>query len=778
MSDIKQIAVIGSGVMGMGIAALAANAGYDVLLLDIVPKDASDRNMLAKGAIDKALKAKIPAFTHKRNAKRVTPGNLEDDLKKLGECDWIIEVVLERLDIKHDVYKKIDAVRKKGSIVSSNTSTIPLEKLTDGMSDSFKQDFLITHFFNPPRFMRLLEIITGPATKKDVKERIEAFAEVNLGKGLVQCKDTPGFIANRIGVYWLMVALYDAIEMGISVEDADAVMSRPIGVPKTGVFGLFDLIGIDLMPLIAKAMLDTLPANDVFRTIYHEPELVTKMIADGYTGRKGKGGFYRLGENRTKEAVNLSTGEYAPAKKSKLSSVGAAKGGLRALIEHEDIGGKYARRVLTKFLHYTASLVPEISDEITSIDDAMRYGYSWKYGPFELIDKLGTKDESGTAYFAKLCEEFGLSVPPIIAAANGKPFYQVEGANKEFLDGKGIYHKIAVPKDAWSLEDIKRNSKPVKKTGSASLWDVGDGVLCLEFTSKMNSIDPDILSLLEECTNIVPQNHRALMIGGDGDNFSVGANLGFFLYACNVAAFGMMSDAIRQGHRTMMALKYAPFPVVGAVHGMALGGGCELTLHCDAAQAHIETYTGLVEVGVGVIPGWGGCKEMLVRHMAKERRGFGGSMPKLRNLFEIIGMAKVSGSAHEAQDMLILNDKSRISMSRARLLNDAKNLALDLSKNYAAPEPAEVHLPGPAAKLALMLAIKGMAALGKVSAHDTRIMEALGTVLTGDKADIKKPVSEQDLLDLEHDMFMSLIQTKPTLDRIEHMLETGKPLRN
>ena len=369
--NIEKIAVLGSGVMGSGIAALCANAGYDVLLLDIVPDGAADRNALASGAIAKQLKGKMPGFTHPRNAKKVTAGNFEDDLEKLAEVDWIIEVVIEKLEIKHSVYEKIEKVRKKGSIVSSNTSTLPLEKLIEGQPDSFTEDFMTTHFFNPPRFMPLLEVVKSPTMDEKRYQAICDFGDRALGKTIVEAKDTPGFLANRIGVYWLMVALYDAIEMGIAVEDADAIMSKPMGIPKTGVFGLFDLIGIDLMPHIAKAMLDTLPEKDVFRAIYQEPELVTKMIADGYTGRKGKGGFYMLDEKRNKLAKNLKSGEYAPAKKSKLESVQAGRLGLAAVLGHKDIGGQYAASVMLKVLHYAASLVPEISDTIRNIDDAM-----------------------------------------------------------------------------------------------------------------------------------------------------------------------------------------------------------------------------------------------------------------------------------------------------------------------------------------------------------------------------------------------------------------------
>jgi 3-hydroxyacyl-CoA dehydrogenase len=391
--EIKKIGVLGSGVMGSGIAAHVANAGIPVVLLDIVPKEGG-RSSLTEKAIERQLANKPPGFVHKDRAKLVTCGNLEDDLKKLSECDWIIEAVLEKLEVKQDVYRKIDSVRKPGSVISSNTSTLPIHELMKGLPDAFAKDFMITHFFNPPRFMRLLEVVRGEKTRTDAFEAISRFADVTLGKGIVECNDTPGFIANRIGVYWMTLGLLEAIRLGISVEEADAVMGKPVGIPKTGVFGLFDLIGIDLMPLIAREMLNTLPADDAFRKHYNEPALVTKMIADGYTGRKGKGGFYRInkqGEKKIKEVINLATGEYAAqGGKVSLASLDASKaGGLRALMSHDDIGGQYAWAVLSGTLHYAASLIPEIADGITGVDDAMRMGYNWKYGPFEMIDKLG-----------------------------------------------------------------------------------------------------------------------------------------------------------------------------------------------------------------------------------------------------------------------------------------------------------------------------------------------------------------------------------------------------
>ncbi len=795
MTDIQQVAVLGSGVMGASIAALIANSGTNVMLLDIVPDGAEDRNVLAKGAIDKLLKGKPSGFTHKRNARRITPGNLEDDLDALNRADWIVEVVIEKLEIKQDVYRKIDAVRKQGSIVSSNTSTLPLAALVHGMPDRFQRDFMITHFFNPPRFMRLLELVAGPKTDSAQLETIRRFCDVNLGKGVVDCKDTPGFIANRIGCFWLMQALKSAFDLGITVEEADAVMGRPLGFPKTGVFGLFDLIGIDLMPLIAQSFLTTLPKDDAFRDIAAEPELVKNMIADGYTGRKGKGGFYRLnkeGGKKVKEAIDLANGEYHTANKPKLESVQAAKAGLAALLTHDDIGGRYARAVMLPTLAYTASLIPDISDDIVAVDEAMRMGYNWKYGPFELIDRMQAKGQPGTAVFAHLLAEDGMNVPDIIANAKGQPLYTSKGPDAFCLNLKGDYNTLPIDKEAYWLGEITRDATPLAKNASAALWDIGDGVACLEYRSKMNSIDLDIITMIEQSVEIVGKDFKGLVIGNDADNFSVGANLGFVLYASNVAAWDQIEEVIAKGQQAMMGLKYAPFPVVGSLAGMALGGGCETILHCDAVQACMESYIGLVEVGVGLIPGWGGCKEMLLRYavhhtekaakagMPSQGEGTipGGPMPVISEAFEMISLAKVAESAEQAQDMQIIRTPSRISMNRKRLLHDAKLLCLDLAKDYHAPEPQSIHLPGATADAALNMAVETFVKNGKATAHDEVVAKTLARVLSGGETDMLSPLSEQDLLDLERQHFIELIKTPGTLARIEHMLETGKPLRN
>lgn len=772
MTAIKKIAVIGSGVMGSGIAAHIAGSGTPVILLDIVPAGAESHNVLSEKAVEKQLANKPSGFVHPKVARLVTCANLEDNLDMLADCDWIIEAVLERLDVKQDVYRKIDAVRKAGSVISSNTSTLPLKTLTGGMPEAFKQDFMITHFFNPPRFMRLLEVLGGEQTRKEAVLAVQQFADVKLGKTVVHCKDTPGFIANRIGVYWMMLGLIEAMRLGISPEQADAVMGKPVGMPRTGIFGLFDLIGIDLMPLIAKAMLATLPENDAFRTLYQEPELVKKMIEDGYTGRKGKGGFYRMnkqGEKKTKEVIDLKTGEYKPVKgKVELASIEAAKNGIGALLTHPDIGGQYAASVLGETLHYAASLIPEISDDIAAVDAAMKLGYSWKYGPFEMIDKIGVDN------FSKMLQAHGKTIPPILAS--GKKLYSVQDTYKAALGLNGDYIPIIPPAGTLMLGDIKINKKPVTKNASASLWDIGDGIACLELTSKMNSVDPDILSLIEQTIGLVKKDFRGLVIGNDADNFSVGANLGFMLMAANIAAWKQIEDVIRAGQHAMMALKHASFPVVSSLAGMALGGGCEMVLHSNAVQAHVESYPGLVEVGVGLIPAWGGCKEMLLRHMDVGNPA--NAMPTISKVFEMIGTAKTGGSALEAKDMKILRDSDGVSMNRTRVLADAKARCLSMVDSYEAPAPQSLRLPGESGKVALFMAIDGFAASGKATPHDVVVSRVLAQVLTGGDSDIADEISEQKILDLELAGFMELVKTRGTIARIEHMLQTGKPLRN
>ncbi len=768
--------------MGAGIAAQIANAGVPVLLLDIVPKGAPatagaqppGRNALAEGAVAKMLKTEPAPFMSPRAAKLVTTGNIEDDLAQVADCDWIIEAVVERLDVKQALYRKLDAVRRPGTAVSSNTSTIPLGRLTEGMSETFKRDFLITHFFNPPRYMRLLEIVTGPSTDEALAAAVGQFADAMLGKSVIRCKDSPGFIANRLGVYWLQVGVIEAIDAGLTVEEADAVIGRPMGIPKTGVFGLIDLVGLDLMPHINASLAQTLAPGDAFHAANRDLPLITKMIAGGYTGRKGKGGFYRLnrtGGAKLKEAIDLSTGDYRAERKPDLVELKDGGKNLRALLSAPGKAGHYAWRVLGQTLAYAASLIPEASDQVDAIDEAMRLGYNWQWGPFELIDKLGS------GWLADRLRQEGLAVPPLLEAARDKTFYRFAEGRRQVLGSDGVYRDVLRPDGVLMLEDIKRVSKPVLKNASAAVWDLGDGVLCFEFTSKSNALDADIIALLGKTIPLVQAKYKALVIYNEGRNFSVGANLGLAIFAANIAAWGEIEKLIAGGQQAYKALKYAPFPVVSAPSGMALGGGCEILLHSDAVQAHAESYIGLVECGVGVVPGWGGCKEMLSRWTTCGLLAHG-PMPAPTKVFETVSTATVSKSAAEAKDLQFLRPDDGITMNRYRLLADAKARALKLAADYTPPKPVDLKLPGSAGKLAFTMAAEGFHRRGAATDHDMVVADALAGVLSGGDADVTDVVTEDQLLTLERAAFMRLMKTAGTLARIEHLLATGKPLRN
>lgn len=766
--SIKKVGVIGAGLMGSGIAAQVANAGVPVVLLDLVPG-------FAAKAVAGLLKSEPAAFMHARNAKLVTTGDLGTDLGLVADCDWIIEAIIERPDAKRDLYAKLDAVRKPGSVVSSNTSTIPLDHLIQDLPATFAADFMITHFFNPPRYMRLLETVTGPTTRAEAAAEISAFADMSLGKSVISCKNTPGFIANRIGTLWLTAGVRHAIDHGLTVEEADAVAGRPMGVPKTGIFGLIDLVGLDLMPLVSGSLLRTLPEADAYHAVYREEALTTRMIAEGRTGRKAKGGFYTMkgrGAERQKLSVDLTTGEYRPEQKPRLVSVEEAGRDLRKLAEHTDRGGRYARALLLDTLSYAASLVPDIADTIEAVDAAMKLGYNWKDGPFELIDRVGA------AWLADALRKDGRPVSKLLDAVGDRRFYRVEAGQLQQFGTDGAYHDIQRAPGVLLLSDIKRRSKPLAKNGSASLWDIGDGVACLEFTSKMNSLDPDIMSLIGRTIGMGKKGaFKALVIHNEGTNFSVGANLGLALFAANIALWGEIEGLVEAGQKAYRALAAAPFPVVGAPSGMALGGGCEVLLHCHAVQAHAETYMGLVEVGVGLIPGWGGTTTMLKRWQANKKFPKG-PMPAVAKAFEMISTAQVSKSAAEAQELLFLTANDRITMNRDRLLADAKARALSLVADHKPAEPVTLKLPGAAGRAALHLAVQGFVGAGKATPHDVIVCEGLAEILTGGPADPIEDTPDDKIYALERSVFMKLIRHPASLARVEHMLETGKPLRN
>ncbi|MGR9013815.1 MAG: 3-hydroxyacyl-CoA dehydrogenase NAD-binding domain-containing protein [Gammaproteobacteria bacterium] len=770
--DIKKVAVIGAGVMGAGIAAHIANAGISVYLLDIIPKEGDKRNSIAEAAIAKMLKAEPAPFMHKNNARLVTPGNIEDHLHWLIDVDWVIEAVIENPSIKQSLYRKLEGVCRPDTLISSNTSTLPLKLLTRDMPDSFKQRFMITHFFNPPRYMRLLELVSGSETRPELVDALSRFADINLGKESVTCKDTPGFIGNRIGIYWLQCGLLKAIELGLTVEQADAVMSLPFGIPKTGVFGLLDLVGLDLIPHILGGMKLALPKEDAFHQVNKLPESVQTMIADGYTGRKGKGGFYRLNKidgKRVKESISLQSGAYQRSDKFILPVMPKTQDQLKAFLTSDDALGRFAWQVLSNTLVYSAGLIPEIADDLVSIDTAMRLGYNWKYGPFELLDRIGVD------WFVDRLLAENREVPPLLA--NRHSLYKVESGKRLYADLSGNYQPVRIKDGVLLLADIKLQAPAVLENPSASLWDIGDGVACLEFHSKMNTLDMDSLALVRQSVEKVKSDFSALVIYNDADNFSAGANLTLLVQAIHAQDWSAVEQLIKQGQQTYQALKYAPFPVVAAPSGLALGGGCEILLHCDAIQAHAELYVGLVEVGVGLVPGWGGCKEYLRRWLEFARRP-GGPMPAIAQAFETIGMAKVSKSAAEAKELLFLSTTDGITMNKDRLLAHAKAKALKLLPDYEPPNPGSYPLPGAGAKASMEIAITHLNRAGKITAYDVDISRQLAEVLSGGLCDITEPLTEDDILNLELKAFVHLVQQPGTLARLEHLLKTGKPLRN
>lgn len=775
MADtINKVCVIGAGVMGAGIAAQVANAGVPVLLLDIVPKDGADRDAIAKGAVAKMLKTEPAAFMSPAAAKLVETGNIEDHLGKVAECDWIVEAVVERLDIKQALYARLEELKRPGTAVSSNTSTIPLGHLVEGRSAQFRQDFLITHFFNPPRYMRLIEIVTSPDTDAGVAAKVEQFVDHRMGKRIVRAKDTPGFIANRIGTYWLAIALNAALDQGLTVEEADQIGGRPMGVPKTGIFGLLDLVGIDLMPLLAKSLSSTLPEGDAYFDTIRPLPLIDKMIAEGFTGRKGKGGFYRLDKKpdgtKAKQSLDLQTGEYRPEKKPDRLP-GRAEKDLAALVATPGKVGDYAWAILGPVLSYAAGLVGEAADDVVAIDDAMKLGYNWKFGPFELIDRMGP---------GKLAERLraeGKPVPALLETAGDRPFYRVVDGKRQYLTVGGDYADVVRAEGVLLLEDIKLRSEPLLKNGSASAWDVGDGVVAFEFTGKMNALDEQVLSLLQKTIALVKSQYKALVVYNEGSNFSAGANLGLAMFAVNIAAWGEVDKLVVAGQQAYKALKYAPFPVVAAPAGMALGGGCEILLHADAIQAHAESYIGLVETGVGLVPGWGGNGELIDR-LAKSPKMPKGPMPAVMKAFETISTAQVSRSAALAKDLGYLRKDDGITMNRDRLLADAKQKALSLVEGYQPPEKPIFRLPGAAGRVAFNGAVADFAKKGVATPYDVVVAGRLANIVTGGEADLIDEVSENQLLKLERAAFMESVKDARTQARVEHMLETGKPLRN
>ncbi len=796
---IKKVAVIGAGVMGAGIAAQLANAGIEVELIDRTDTTSDDRTAIAKGAIDRMLKAKPAPFMHPKNAKFIRPGNLDDDMSRISDCDLVVEVVYENPQVKSDIFKKIDAYRKPGAIVASNTSTIPLKDLIADQSEALKRDFVITHFFNPPRYMPLLELITSEYNDKEKVAELTRFMDEKMGKTVIPCNDTPGFIGNRIGTYWLQTAVNEAFARGLSIEEADAIYGKPMGVPKTGIFDLIDVVGVDLMPNISKSLTSKLPADDAYVLGNKTYPLIDDMLKNGFTGRKGgKGGFYRLDANKKKFALDLKTGETKPAIKVKpagsflqklfgkkkpgvleLDILNAAKdGGMKAVFE---FGGKYsdyAWAVFKKTSIYAAEHAHEIAADARSVDDAMKLGYGWSKGPFEMIDAVGVD------YVISRMKKEGDKIPAFLQAAAGKSFYKTEAGKQGFLKQDGNYGEIKRPEGVLLLSDVKASSKPVFKNKSVSVWDIGDGVLCVEFITKGNSLDNHTMAGINKACDLIEGSqgkYKALVIHNEAPSlFSGGANLKKAAIALTLKQYWLVDKLVRDGQETYKRLKYAKFPVVSAPAGVAVGGGCEILLHSSHVQAHAELYTGLVEVGVGLLPAWGGSTELLTRALKQQAEGKlpGGPMPPVAKVFETISTAKMSMSAQEAQDIGYLRKTDGITMNKSRLLADAKKKALELAVDYKPELPRDLKLPGEAGLAALSLAVDGFYLGGKATPYDVVVSDRVARVLTGgEKADVTMTVSQDYVRGLERKYFMALVHDKRTLDRIMSIAKAGKPLR-
>lgn len=787
---INKVAVIGAGVMGSAIAAHLANAGCQVLLLDQESADADNPSAFAVSALTRLQKQKPPALMHKRFLKKIRPGNLRDHCQDLGQCDWVIEAIIEDLSAKQALYDRIEPFLSENCWVSSNTSTLPVAKLIEGRSAQFCQNFLITHFFNPPRYMRLVELILPSHAQSEAVHVLSDFITRKLGKTIIPCQDRPGFIANRLGTFWLLTALQQSLAHQMNLEQVDYLLSKPFGIPKTGVFGLMDLVGLDLIPLVGQSLAKLLPTTDAYHQIYQCPPMIQKMIETGYTGRKGKGGFYRLQSiegQKTKQVIDLQTGKYQNVSRQKPASLAIFKRrqspqqNLRDFLTGPTADQGFCRDVIYPLLAYAANLVPEVSESPNDIDLAMRLGYGWEYGPFELIDMLGAD---------WLCQQMAgqdISVPPLLQQAAEAGFYRFSAVpERQELRVDAQYHPVRQMDRQIDLSP-RSGRKPVQKWPGGSLWDVGDDLACLTLENPHAALDQQSLTAIAASLEIVGQTYRGLIIHQTGPNFSVGANLGAALFMYNLGLTPDIADLIQAGQQMFLQLRHAPFPVIGAASGMALGGGCELLMHMDGIQAHSELYMGLVETGVGLVPAWGGCAALLERWAERQTAGLhpNGPIALSQKPFELIGMAQVSQSAWEAQDMGFLRPQDRISANRDHLIADAKQYALDLlAAGYQPPTDISVSLAGSSGAAALALYLGGLLQQGKITAHDHHIGTALAHILTGTSEDLDRsadhlqPIQLTQIREAEKDAFLQLLDHPATLARIEHMLATSKPLRN
>jgi 3-hydroxyacyl-CoA dehydrogenase len=805
---IKKCAVIGAGVMGATIAAQLANVGIETTLLDIVLPELTDndkkkgltkdskefRNKLAQNGLENTLKSKPASFYIPEYAKLITIGNLEDDIGLLGDVDWIIEVVVERLDIKKSVFESLETVLKPGTIITSNTSGISAKAMCEGRSENFRKNFAITHFFNPPRYMKLLEIVPGPDTLPEVIETLAEICEKVLGKGIVYAKDTPNFVANRIGTYSMLYAIKAMIDMGLTIEAIDNLTGPVIGHPKSASFRTADLVGLDTLLHVADNVYQGAP-DDEKREMFQPPDFIKKMIENNMLGEKSGQGFYKKGKDSQGNKVILSldytTLKYSPQEKVRLASLEAAKNisgtaqKIKSLYSAKDAAGQFTFTTLTETLIYSANRIPEIAD-LVNVDNAMKWGFAWKMGPFEVWDAIGV----GTS--VSKMKEAGYQIPTWVQEMldSGKEsFYKREAGKLYFYDlSSKDYKEVSVKPEIILLPSLKDREMKVAGNKGASLIDIGDGVACLEFHTKMNALGDDIISMIMKSADIVSQDFQGLVIANHADNFSAGANLVMVLFAAQEEEWDDLEWAIKYLQDSLMKLKYLDKPVVAAPAGMALGGGCEICMASDRVRFAAETYMGQVEVGVGLIPAGGGCKELLIRntgHLFEVQKG--GIYPKQIELmpfvaraFETIAMAKVATSGPEAIKLGYLKSTDKMTVNRDYLIEDAKKTVLAMNmEGYTPPRPLdEIRVAGENTFAMIKLGLWTMHESGYITEHDVTVSTKVGYVLCGGNVLEYTKVSEQYLLDLEREAFLSLCGEPKTQERIQHMLSTGKPLRN
>jgi 3-hydroxyacyl-CoA dehydrogenase len=793
--------------MGARIAAHIANAGVPCYLFDIVPPDADGpaRNQIAIAGLEAARKSKPAAFFEPSLARLVTVGNFEDDLKKLADVDWIIEAVVENLDIKRALLKKIEAVRKPGTIITTNTSGLPVAKISEGFSDEFRRFWFGTHFFNPPRYMRLLELIPTPESDPAAMDAIANFADVHLGKGIVRAKDTPNFIGNRIGTFSVLNVMRLMQDMDLSIEDVDALTGTALGWPKSATFRTIDLVGLDILSHVVSNMSSHVRDE---RSELGLPDFFKQMLQRKWLGDKTKGGFYKKakakdGKEDERLGLDWKTLDYRPRQKAKFPALEMAKNveetgaRVRMLLgmngggpQKGDKAGQFLWTALSELWTYCANRVPEISDSVVEIDRAMKLGFNWEMGPFELWDEAGV--EGTVTRMKKESKPVAANAEKLLAS--GKRSWYSDASNtasgRTYFDlGSSDYKPVQVPPGVWWVEVAKKSRGEVKKNSGASLVDLGDGVGCIEFHSKMNSLGADIIQLVTQ--SLKPggpgDNFDAFVITNDAQNFSVGANLMLLLMAVQEEEWDDVDLVIRQFQNMTQAIKFSQKPVVVAPFGLTLGGGTEMSLHAAARQPHAELYTGLVEVGVGLLPGGGGCKEMLLRAVdsaaAIRKDGRGESvelMEAMKKTFETIATAKVATSAYEARGLGFLSDADRITMNRERVLSDAKARALELAQTgYQPPAPrTDIPAPGESILAALKMGVHLMRQGEFISDHEVKIGAKVAEVLCAGNLTPGTPVSEQYILDLEREAFKSLCGERKTQERIQYTLKTGKTLRN